>query len=190
MSVTQLASASDVATALGRALTAAEAIKVEAILDKASELFRLRSGQQFTPGTSTVRLKVNGGEVRLPQRPVTAVTSVTYDDGGAVAYTRFGSVLTSTLRSHQFVRVTYSHGAETIPDVVRLCIADIGRKVLEIGVEARRGLTQYSKTDGPFSESGTYAAWAVGGQTMLAPDDNAIADTFRGRYGSVIVQRS
>lgn len=188
MAVDQLASVEDVKEALGRDLTPEELIKVEPILDKASELFRLRSGQQFTPGASTVRLKVNGGEVRLPQRPVVDVEAVTLDDGSAVAFDLFGSVLTTSLRSHAFVRVTYTHGGD-VPEVVRLCIADIGRKVLEIPKAARGGLSQFSKTDGPFSESGTYAAWAVGAQTMLAPDDNALADTFRVRYGNAIVQR-
>jgi len=189
MAVTQLASANDVAESLGRDLTTEESTKVESILDKASELFRLRSGQQFTAGSSLVRLKVNGGVVRLPQRPVVSVESVTDDEGYPVGYTRFGSVLTTVLRSHQFVRVSYTHGGD-VPDVVRLCIADIARKVLEIPADARGGLSQFSTTDGPFSNSGTYASWAVGGQTMLAPDDAALADTFRGHYGSVIVQRS
>src|SRR5690606_23180733 len=121
MTVTQLASAADVKKALGRDLTAEELIKIEPVLDKASELFRLRSGQQFTPGTSTVRLKVNGGEVRLPQRPVVSVESVTDDHGNPVSYSLFGSVLTTHLRSHEFVRVSYTHGGE-VPDVVRTAI--------------------------------------------------------------------
>jgi len=189
MAVDQLASDTDVEAALGRALTTEESGKVDAILDKASELFRLRSGQQFTPGTSVVRLKSNGGEVRLTQRPVVSVQAVTDDEGHPVSYTLFGSVLTTSLRSHRFVRVSYTHGGD-VPELVKTTIADVARKVLEIPVEARSGLSQFSKTDGPFSESGTYATWAVGGQTKLAPDDNAIADTFRIRYGSVIVQRS
>lgn len=189
MALVQLASAIDVVAALGRDLTAEESAKVEAILDKASELFRIRSGQQFTAGSSLVRLKANGGVVRLTQRPVVSVESVTDDDGNAVSYTIFGSTLTTSLRSGQFVRVAYTHGG-TVPEIVRLCIADIARKVLEIPADARSGLSQFSTTEGPFTSSGTYAAWAVGGQTMLAPDDNALADTFRRRYGSVIVQQS
>lgn len=189
MALAPLASAEDVKKALGRDLTPEEAIKVVPILEKASELFRLRSGQQFSAGESTVRLKVNGGLVRLTQRPVTGVESVTDDQGSAVPYTEFKSVLTTSLRSDQFVRVTYKHGGE-VPALVRTTIADIARKVLEIPAAARGGLSQFSNTDGPFSDSGTYAAWAVGGQTMLAPDDNAIADSFKVRYGSVIVQRS
>ena len=188
MTVVQLALAVDVKAALGRDLTTEEAAKIGAILDKASELFRRRSGQQFTTGTSEVRLKVNGGRVYLPQRPVTAVTTVLDDDGVAVEYTRFKQWLTVPLISHEFVTVTYEHGG-VVPDVVRLCIAEIARKVLGIDPNAAAGKVQHTETTGPFTDSDTYATWAQGGQTMLAPDDNALADTFRVRIPNVIVQR-
>lgn len=189
MAVTQLASAADVKAALGRDLTSDESARVGAILDKASELFRLRSGQQFTSGTSDVRLKSNGGIVRLVQRPVVSVESVTTDDGAPVAFELVGSSLHTNLRSHEFARVQYTHGG-TVPDLVRLTVAEIAKKVLAVPADARSGLSQFSRTDGPFTDSGTYAAWAVGGQTMLSPDDAAIADSFRVRGGSVIVQSS
>lgn len=188
MAVTQLASTADVVAALGRELTSDEFARVGAILDKASELFRRRSGQQFTEGTSEVRLKVNGGKVFLPQRPVTAVTSVVDDDGDAVEYTQFKQWLTVPLLSHEFATVTYTHGGE-VPDVVRLCIADIARKVLGISPKAMSGAVQATVTAGPYSRNETYATWAQGGQTMLAPDDAALADSFRIRIPNVIVQR-
>lgn len=190
MAVIQLASAADVASALGRGLTPAETAQVGPILDIASEKFRRRSGQMFTAGTSTVRLKVNGGRVYLPQTPVTAVTTVVDDDAAAVTYTRDGQWLTvPDLVSSDFVTVTYSHGG-TVPDLVRLTIADIAKKVLMVDVRAKTGLSQFTHTEGPFSDSGTYANWAVGGQTMLSPDDNALADSFRVRVPTVWVQSS
>ena len=192
MAVVQLASSTDVVAALGRALTLDEAAKVGAILDKASELFRAPpprgSGQQFTPGTSTVRLKVNGGKVYLPQRPANAVSAVFDDDGNPVTFTLDGQWLTVPFISHQFVRVSYSHGG-TVPDLVRLTIADIARKVLSIDKNAASGATQHSETSGPFTDSWTYASWALGGQTMLAPDDVAIADSFRVKIPNVWIQR-
>lgn len=190
MTVTPLASQTDVVAAIGRALTTEEAARIGAILDKASEQFRRASGQLFTPGTSTVRLKSNGGRVRLPQRPVDTITSVKDDAGNLVAYTQFKSTLTTTLRSDQFVIVDYTHGASEVPDEVRLCIAEVGKRVLEIPATARSGLSQFSETDGPFSKSGTFAAWAVGGQTMLSPDDVALAKSYRVAMGSLIVMSS
>lgn len=183
-----LASEEDVVQVLGRALTSDESARVNAILAKASELFRRRSGQQFTTGTSTVRLKSNGGEIRLPQRPAVAVQAVTLDDGTPVEYDLFGSVLTTCLRSGQFARVTYTHGG-AVPDVVRLCIAEIAKKVLTIDPNAVTGKTQHGETAGPFSSQDTYATWAQGGQTMLAPDDAALADSFRVKFGGTIVLR-
>lgn len=188
MAVVQLASVTDVQSALGRNLTSDEAARVDAILDKASELFRRRSGQTFTPSTSQNRLKVNGGQVRLPQRPVVSVESVVDDDGFNVTYTRFQSVLTvDDLTSSDFITVAYTHGG-AVPDIVRLCIAEIAKKVLSIDPTAATGIVQHTESTGPFSVSDTYATWAQGGQTMLAPDDDRLALSFKIPTGSVIVQ--
>lgn len=183
-----LASSDDVKAVLGRDLTSGESAKVGAVMAKASELFRLRSGQMFTPGESVVRLKVDGGEVRLPQRPVVAVESVTRDDGTPVQWSLFGSVLTVPLRSSDFVRVTYSHGG-VVPEVVKQCIAEVAARVLTVDPVAATGVTQHGKTDGPFSEQFTFAAWAVGGQTLLSPADEALAASFRVKLGHTVVLR-
>lgn len=183
-----LASAADVALVLGRDLTSEEATRIEPILAKASELFRRRSGQLFTPGTSVVRLKVDGGQVYLAQRLVVAVNSVTDCDGYTVTYELFKQWLTVHRPAHEFLTVDYSHGGE-VPDVVRLCIAEIGKKVLSIDPSAAAGLTQYGETTGPFSSQSTFATWAQGGQTMLAPDDIVLADSFRVKLGGTLVQR-
>lgn len=189
MTVTPLASNADVEAALGRVLTSDETAKVGAILDKASELFRVRSGQQFTPGTSDVRLRVTADYVTLPQRPVVSVEAVTRDceGGAAVTYQQFKSRLTlDCVTAGEFVRVSYTHGG-VVPDAVRLCIADLARKVLSIDPNAVAGITQHGETRGPFSRQDSFATWAQGGQTMLSPDDNALADTFRTKaYGSIL----
>lgn len=189
MAVTQLASAEDVVAALGRDLTTDEEARVGAILDKASELFRRRSGQQFTPGESTNLLKVTAGFVNPTQRPVTEVTAVVRDcwDHEPVHFSLFENrVHVRHVRSGEMLRVTYTHGGE-VPDLVRLTIAEIAKKVLAIDPSAATGVSQHSKTTGPFTEQDTYAAWAVGAQTMLSPDDAATADSFRPKtYGSII----
>lgn len=180
MAVVQLASTVDVAAALGRALTSEESARVGAILDKASEAFRKRSGQLFTAGSSSVRLKVDGGRVYLTQHPVVAVTTVVDDDALPVTYTRAGQWLTvpTSMDSSDFVTVAYTHGG-AVPDDVRLCVADIARRVLLVDVRAQAGMSQFNHTEGPFTDGGTFAAWAVGGQTMLSPSDLALADSYR-----------
>jgi hypothetical protein len=188
--VVPLASEKDVEASIGRALTIDEHDRVGAILDKASELFRRRSGQQFTPGSSEVRVRVIADKVTLTQRPVVDVISVTGDTNGAsaIGFERFKSQLTlESVPSGRMVRVKYTHGGE-VPELVRLCIADVARKVLQIPGRAAAGVTQRSEGTGPFNESETYATWAVGGQTMLAPDDLAIADGYRVKtYGAIIM---
>ena len=179
MAVVQLATSADVVAALGRALTSEETAKVGAILDKASELFRRRSGQQFTAGTSTSRIRNRSGIVSLPQRPVTAVSAVVADDGTAVSYDwdagRFQFTVEST---EKYVTVTYAHGG-TVPDLVRLTIAEIAKKILTISPAAAAGLTSSMEVSGPFTDQESYATWAQGAQTMLAPADDAIALTYR-----------
>ncbi|WP_137771813.1 MULTISPECIES: hypothetical protein [unclassified Microbacterium] len=186
MAIVQLASQEDVEAAFGRDLTPEEEARVGAILDKASELFRLASGQQFTPGRSVSRIKVNGGRVFLRQKPVTVIHTVTDDRGRGIPFELSPRWLTVPRRSHEFVNVDYSHGGD-VPDLVRLTIADVTRQVLSINPNAAEGVTQYSATTGPFTDQYTYATWAQGGATRLAPDDLAVAHSFRLRVPNVWV---
>ena len=174
----QLATSADVAVAMGRDLTPAEESRVDPVLDEVSALFRRAARQLFTPGTSTVRLRVTGGGVYLPEHPVVSVAAVVDDDGAPLDYTRVGQVLTVDLASDAFATVTYSHGGE-IPDLVRLRVASITRRILGIAEEASTGATSTTVTKGPFSTQSSYAAWAVGGQVMLSPDDVALAKSYR-----------
>jgi hypothetical protein len=188
MAVTQLATSADVVAALGRALTSAETARVGAILDKASELFRRASGQRFTAGTSDVRLRAVGEHIYLTQHPVVSVQSVDDMDGEAVDYTLEGSRLVlGHPRGGEFFQVAYTHGG-TVPDLVRLTIAEIAQKVLLIDPNALAGKVQHTDTAGPYSTNDTYATWAQGGQTMLAPADLEIAKSYRVRsYGPAAV---
>jgi len=175
-----LASAEDVAAVLGRDLTFDEYGKVDAILLKASELFRRESGQQFTAGSSVARIKVNGGTAYLPQRPVVEIESVIDDCGSAVEYEQTGNRLTVALSSPAFITVDYSHGGD-VPDLVRLAIAEIVKKTLLVDSSAEQGVTQQTETTGSMSESKSFAAWAIGGQTSLSPEDKALAKSYRFR---------
>ena len=185
----QLASQQDVENALGRSLTPEEAARADAILSKASELFRSASGQKFTPGRSEVRVKVNGGRAYLRQSPARVVHSVTTEDGVAVSFDLFKQWLRVPLRSHQFLIVDYEHGGE-VPDLVRLTVADVARQVLSIDPNAVSGVSQNNQTAGPFSEQNTYSAWAQGGSTRLSPDDLAVARSFRVKIPTTWVQSS
>lgn len=188
-----LATVEDVETQLGRDLTDAETARVADILAKASTLFRRIARQDFTAGESTVRLKVEGGAIRLAQTPADEVTAAVADDGTDVDHELKGQLLWVTrngcpLASHEFVTVTYSHGG-VVPDDVRVTIAEIAAKVLRIPASAAAGIATQSRGAGSYSESNTYAGWAVGGATSLSPEDRALAESYRYRGTKVIVQQ-
>lgn len=182
-----LAKDTDIEAILGRVLTDEEKARSGAVLKKLSELFRKESGQNFTPGESHVELKVSGGRVYLPQRPVDEVAEVTTRDGVPVSWTLFKQWLDVPLTSAQMVRVKYTHGSETVPDLVVSTIADAARQVLQIAPEAVSGMAQESDGAGPFQQSNSYAAWAQGGSTRLSPEDRATARSFRVKMGKVWV---
>jgi hypothetical protein len=75
--VERLATVEDLEARLGRELTPEESARAAALLADASALIRGWARQDFTPGESTVVLRPVGTVVRLPQRPVRAVTAVT-----------------------------------------------------------------------------------------------------------------
>lgn len=79
----------------------------------ASARVRRFLGQQVTPGTSTVTVPGTGPWL-LPQRPVTAVTSVVDGNGAAVTWSLNGSWLHSTACGP--LAVTYAHGFNQLPD--------------------------------------------------------------------------
>lgn len=183
-----LATKDDVQGLLGRDLTPAEDRRIGKILEKLSELFRNESWQHFTPGESHSRLKVNGGEVYLPQRPVVAVEEVTTVDGRPVEFHLHGQWLSvPSMTSSQMVLVKYSHGSADVPALVVDTIADAARQILEIDPAAISGRTQEQETTGPMTVSNSYATWAQGGSTRLSPADEAVARSFRARLGNVWV---
>lgn len=173
-----LASPEDIEARLGRALTTAEAARVEALLADASALVRSYTGQSFAETTDdVVVLRSMGGRINLPRRPVTAVTKVEVIGGSealpdfTLADWLFDGIDTIRLGDGACVinlpevwwdddgypgtyRVTYSHGyAEVPPDVVAVVCAMILRAYAN-------PQNLRSETVGPYSV--TYAVPATG----------------------------
>lgn len=190
--VSSLASLADVAVSLGRDLTDSEKARLVPVLLKASALFRREARQTFTAGRTQPRLKVNGGRVYLPERPVTTVHSVVDDCGAAVEWTRKDQWLTTCLGSSDFVTVDYTHGETPLPadHLARLTVAEIAGKITWVWERNQPGVTGYTKTAGPFSETWQYAGWAQGGSASLSPDDTAVARGLRVRVPTVHVAPS
>ena len=167
-----LATIRDLEARLGRPLTAEEAARAQALLDDASALIRAYTGQTFDLVTGEeIVLRVQAGIVRLPQRPVIAVTTVVaiggagvpevtvvdwvFDgvdqvrigDGGAVI--NLPEVWWDDEDGYPGTyRVTYSHGYATSPaDVVAVACAMVLRTLT--APTAQGGIT--SETIGSYS---------------------------------------
>lgn len=167
-----LASDADLEARLGRELTAAEALRAPALLDDASALVRSYTRQTFTLVEDDVQvLRAQGGEIRLPQRPVTEVSAVVALGGGGVLpdvpitdwvwdnldLIRVGSGACVINLPEAWwdddgypgtYRVTYSHGYADVPaDVVRV----VCRSVLSTLTAPTMAGGVTSETVGPYS---------------------------------------
>ena len=172
----------DIEAALGRALSDEEKPRALFVADKLSEAFRQRARQTFTVETYVHRLKVHAGGRAFPTRaPLVEVLAVFTDEGAPVTYEkRHGHIYVRAWCS-DFVVVTYTAGLSEVPVAVRLQLADSARRILSVPDAAAQGATQVTETTGPFTQSRQYATWAVGGQALLSPDDQALADSYRPR---------
>lgn len=177
-----LVAVEDIEAALGRELRDEEKTRALFVADKLSAAFRQRARQTFTVEQYTHRLKVDAGGRVVPTRaPLVSVEAVTTDDGQAIPFhVRHGFIQVGA-PANEFVVVTYTAGLAEVPAAVRLQLADSVRRILLIPDAAAQGATQMTETTGPFTQSRQYATWAVGGQAILSPDDQALADAYRPR---------
>jgi hypothetical protein len=177
-----LVNVEDIEAALGRPLTDSESARATFIANKLSEAFKERARQTFTVKQYTHRLKVDAGGRVVPTRaPLVSVVAVTTDDGQAIPYNVRRGFIQVASPATEFVVVTYTAGLDRVPTAVRLQLADSVRRILLIPDAAAQGATQMTETTGPFTQTRQYATWAVGGQAILSPDDQALADSFRPR---------
>jgi hypothetical protein len=172
-----LATPLDVAARLGRDLTQAELLRLPALLQDASAKVRNYTGRTFTQAETTVRLRVNNGRVKLPQRPVVSITSVKMlNRDGTVGTTLAGwfwdglaEIATASPSQiangpwfpndrYRIVEVTYTHGYSTVPADVLAVVCSIatralGRKPEDAGLtSATRSTSTASKPASPGCE--------------------------------------
>lgn len=195
MALDPLFTVDDVEARLGRTLTVDETARADALIADVSAAVRFRTRQQLTEATSTdVRLRVRRGRIRLPQRPVTAVTAVTDIAGNPLMFTWLGDdVVQVQTNLDAFscvpwrngiaaVDVTYTHGYadDELPDVlVGVCCSifarAIGRDPRDAGVTTEQ-VAGYSYTLGSAGAAGAFG---------LLPDERTILDSFRRPAGFV-----
>jgi hypothetical protein len=126
-----LATLEDVEAVLGRDLTDGEFLRVDRLLAMASKKVRTHTGQFFEVVENDLLELVPDawGQVRLPQRPVTAVASVSVDgetmDADGYTWTAQGALSRTYGYWWTPVTVTYTHGYDTIPDDVAQVVAEL-----------------------------------------------------------------
>jgi len=138
-----LATTTDLETRLGVEFTATEHVRAKRLLELASGLIRAATGQTISLVESDVLTRRgSGATLRLPQRPVGDVESVTIDGvtidpagyyllGDELVRASWGgSGFGSNLfgYANQELVVTYSHGYESVPDEVKaICLEMVVR---------------------------------------------------------------
>lgn len=181
-----LATIDDFINRLGRLPSDAEFLRAEALLEDASASVVLYTGQSFERATTTTRLRVRNGRLRLPQRPVNSVDSVADVNGNTVSFTWDGAdvvCVASNLDSFGWepwaspinaVDVTYDHGYDEIPPGVVAVVCQIAARALgrppdTTGIQ-QEAIAGYSYTVG--------AAAAAGAAGMMT-DERAVLDRYR-----------
>lgn len=182
-----LADIADFEDRLGRPLAGAEALRAVRLLEDVSASIRRRTGQTFTAGTSTVVLSAQRGRLSLPQRPVTAVTSVTALGGGAAVFTWWAGdsflMLGSATSGFEYepfrscsgqrFTVVYEHGGDVPAELVGVCCQIAGRALgvsSESGGVQQESLGSYSYSVGSAAASGAFG---------MLPAELALVDSFR-----------
>lgn len=154
--MTDLASITDVTDRSPRTLTGAEQTRATVLLGDASAKIRRYTKQTFTAVTADeVTLRPVGMQIRLPERPVTDVTSVVavgwagladitlpsgswgWDGLDIVQIAPFSDATWINLPDREIYgypdtyRVTYDHGYDAVPDdVIAVCCGMVLRVIL------------------------------------------------------------
>ena len=130
------ATASDLATRLGRSFTADESIQASALLEDATAYLRQVLGAHVSPQrTSTVRLRTTDvGHIQLPDPPVVSVTSVTIGGTAVTGWQLADGVLHGVrgwnLGHPAEVGVTYVHGYTEAPEELRMWCCVLAAQML------------------------------------------------------------
>lgn len=205
-----LASLTDLADRLGRPLTSTEEARAQALLADASAKVRAYTKQNFTRADNeTVVVRAQQGEIRLPQRPVLAVTSVVaIGAGGApdlpvVGWEWDGLDIIRTCTDSAAInlperwyeddaeaypgtyRIVYSHGDAQVPDVI---VAIVARMVMRTVTAPTLAGGVTGETIGPYSyrTDGSGVGTAV---LMTEEDRQELKDAgYRPRAGMSMVR--
>lgn len=181
-----LATDSDLEARLGRDLTDDEAARATAVLEDVSNSVILWTGQKFERDTYLLRTRVKRGYVRLPQRPVHDVDSVTDRFDNAIGFTFDGidrvyvNCFCSGRPPIQVVDIAYDAGPDEVPSPIVGVVCSIALRTLGVnpteGAVTREAIDGYSYSIGSAGGAGSYG---------LLPDEYRILRPYR-RVGGTI----
>lgn len=202
-----LATTEDLEARLGRELTPDEAARAPALLADASALMRAFTGQDFEPvAGDVIILRPVGSMLRLPQRPVTAVTSVAAvgPDGSTIGslsgWTWDGRDkidLTCAERAGSWpvnwrdplpdtYQVNYDHGETPIPAIV---VATVCAMVLRTLLSPSMTAGMVAERIGAYNYQLQQGAGAAGASvTMTEADEKAVRRYGPRRAGTIQVE--
>jgi hypothetical protein len=193
--MTQFATNAELAARLGLTLTEDEGDRADTLLALASGLIQAETGQTIAavsddeltrPGDYSARL-------RLPERPVVSVTSITLDgvaivkpdyylDGDELvranwpigSENNFGSSGLGWLGPLYTLVITYSHGYETIPELVKaVCLEMVARVWVNPGAASQEIV------------AGTSTTYSARGLLLTDQEKRDLDDLLRKTVGSL-----
>lgn len=178
-------------------MTTPESFRLVYVVEHVSAAIRSYTGQEFTEATTTERLRVQRGIVRLPQRPVSAVSAVEDINGNTVPYQwdgldRLRYVGTGVANRWdlegyalpvEVVDVTYTHGYATVPADVEGVAAQMVMRAF--GLNQNNAATQQESIAG---YSYTMGGAAANGAFGLLVGERQVLDKYR-RAAGVVWQR-
>jgi hypothetical protein len=199
-----LAAVADVEARLGRQVTDTEAERIDRLLVDASAAVRNYTGRTFTQEAIVYRTRVDmrNGRLRLPQRPVVAVTSVHAMNldgtvGGALSAWMFDGIDTLTLASpglvinattpdcdQQVVQIAYTAGYDDVPDDIVAVVCSITARAF--GVPPDETAIQQESIVGYSTTLGSVGA---AGPVGMLNDERAILDRYRLPVGPIRTSR-
>jgi hypothetical protein len=163
----------------------------EGMFARASARVRGYVRQQITAGTSTIT--VRGPIVLLPERPVTAITSVTDEVSEPdLPYTlladewelRVGGVL-QTPKFGGNLQVSYTHGFANLPDELIELVCQLATRLTNVNQAAASGVQQ--ETGG--SESVTLGFDSYNAISELSTGEKRVLDRLFPKRAGVVVLR-
>ena len=196
MTLAALATTSDLTNRLGRSLTPAEVNRAPKLLADASAVVRARARQDIIRTSTTQRVRpiamperVGSVEwpafVRLPQRPVNAVTAIVDIDGNVLVDGvdfRWVGGQKVAIAYPSYVDVTYDHGFDGTNDPRGVLDAMAGIVCQIVGRALGRPADETALTQETVDGySYTVGAHAAAGPFGLLDDEEAAIDALLGR---------